>query len=162
MLYITLPILAIMLNATPSNAYGTEINSSKDPLAVAMEASVAGMMSQSERMKVISQNVANSEVTGSKPGEAPYRRKVIYFKTELKNGAMIPVVDKVGHDMSEFILKYEPGHPAADSQGYVKYPNISKVIENVDAKEAQRSFEANMNSMSVSKSMTYRAIDLIK
>lgn len=139
-----------------------EANCSSDPLKEAMNASVSGMMVQSERMKVISQNIANTEVTGSSPEESPYRRKVTYVTNVVKNGVSKPVVKVIAQDMSPLKKRYQPGHPAADAKGYVAYPNVDMVVETVDAKEAQRSFDADLNSLAVSKNMAYRALEIMR
>jgi flagellar basal-body rod protein FlgC len=135
-----------------------------DGLSGAMKAAEMGMRAQSYRLKIISENIANSNVTGNTAQENPYRRKTISFRTKKdeKTGANIVVVDKISEDMSDFHLRYEPYHPAADENGYVKYPNVELILESADAKEAQRTFEANLNSFNISKSNREIIINALK
>lgn len=135
-----------------------------DSSFAASRIAMSGMFAQGERLKVISQNIANSNVTATTSNEDPYRRKVIYFtnKFDPKIQAKRVVVEKIGRDHSPFVIKYQPSHPAANEKGYVKYPNVNIIIENTDAKEAQRSFEANVNAFEISKSNQNKIIDLMK
>ncbi|KIE06009.1 Flagellar basal-body rod protein FlgC [Candidatus Jidaibacter acanthamoeba] len=135
-----------------------------DSLSSAIAISAAGMRAQNERLKIITQNIANSEVTGANPNEDPYRRKQIIFKNVYNDNlkAVTVKVDRITPDKSDFILKYEPNHPAADANGYVKYPNINNVIESVDAKEAQRTFEANLSAMEIARANQSKIIDLMR
>lgn len=135
-----------------------------DSLLAASRISVSGMQAQSERLKVISQNIANQDVTGQAPGSEPYRRKIIFFKNEYdpKLGAEVVKIDKVSKDYSDFVLKYQPYHPAADDKGYVKYPNVNIVVETVDSKESQRSFDANTNALEIARANQNRVIELMK
>ena len=130
----------------------------------AMEVAAKGMRAQGIRMRVISQNLANSETTGSKPGEDPYQRQIVTFKNVLDRNAGVNFVsvDKVVKDKSEFKLKYDPQHPAADKSGYVSYPNVNPLIEMMDMREAQRSYEANLGIIDMTRSMLVRAIDLLR
>jgi flagellar basal-body rod protein FlgC len=136
---------------------------SGDDLSAAMKMASSGMQAQSVRLKVISQNIANSQTTAKRPEDLPYQRKIVFFVNDIDDDGKSEVirVDYIDTDDSEFILKYEPMHPAADRSGYVKYPNVNTVLESVDAKEAQRSFEANMYSYETSKNNRYKLIDLI-
>jgi len=139
-------------------------DASHDPLTAASQIAIAGMEVQSERLKVISQNIANAEVTGSSPSEDPYQRKTIFFeqKMDSKIGTDIVSVKKISTDKSDFILKYQPSHPAANAEGYVKYPNVNIVLEGVDMQEARRSFDANVNSFEITKSMQFKVLELMK
>ncbi|TNE32168.1 MAG: flagellar basal body rod protein FlgC [Alphaproteobacteria bacterium] len=130
----------------------------------AMEVAAKGMRAQGIRMRVISQNLANSETTGSKPGEDPYQRQIVTFKNVLQRntGVNFVTVDKVVKDKSEFKLKYDPQHPAADKSGYVSYPNVNPLIEMMDMREAQRSYEANLGIIDMTRSMLVRTIDLLR
>ncbi|MDZ5760879.1 flagellar basal body rod protein FlgC [Lyticum sinuosum] len=135
-----------------------------DSITASIKIAESGMQAQSNRLKVISQNIANSEVTGTDSSDNPYRRKIIFFKNVIdqNTGAEIIVVDKIDIDKSPYILKYEPHHPAADQNGYVKYPNVNIIIENVDAKEAERSFSANINSLGISKSLAHKTLKIME
>jgi flagellar basal-body rod protein FlgC len=136
-----------------------------DDLFNAMKVSAMGMRTQGARVRVLSENVANSDSTGKTPGSDPYRRQTITFKNHLdrKLGIQEVKVDKIGEDMkTPFELKFMPGHPAADANGYVKMPNVSTLIEVMDVREAQRSYEANLGMIEQSRSMVLRTIDLLR
>lgn len=130
----------------------------------AMEIAAQGMRVQGVRMRVISQNLANAETTGSKPGEDPYQRQIVTFKNVLERskGANFVTVDKVVKDQSDFKLKYDPQHPAADENGYIKLPNVNSLIEMMDMREAQRSYEANLGIIDMTRGMLVRTIDLLR
>lgn len=129
-----------------------------------MAISASGMQAQSERLRVISENVANQDTTGSTPGSDPYRRKTVTFENVIDrdNGLSKVQVKKVDHDMTPFEQRYDPTHPAADARGYVKMPNVNTMVEVVDSHEAQRSYEANLNTLQTTRSMLTRTIDLLK
>ncbi len=136
-----------------------------DTMFSTLAVSSAGMRAQSERVRVISQNIANSDTSPEKPGEDPYRRQVITFKSQLdKNlGAEVVRVKNVSEDQkSDFRIKYMPGHPAADADGYVKMPNVNSLVETMDMREATRSYEANMGMFTQSRDMMNRTIDLLR
>jgi flagellar basal-body rod protein FlgC len=125
----------------------------------------AGMAAQNERVRIIAQNIANADTGPTKPGEEPYRRQVITFKNELDKrvGAKVVQVDQVKEDTkSDFIMKYQPGHPAADENGYVKMPNINSLIETMDMREATRSYEANLGMFTQTRDMMNKTIDLLR
>lgn len=124
----------------------------------------AGMKVQGDRLRIVSQNIANAESTGQNPNEAPYRRKVITFKNALDKelGIKTVQVNKYGQDKSDFIKKYDPAHPAADEEGYVQMPNVNMMVEMVDMREAQRGYEANLNVVEVSKGMLMQTINLLR
>lgn len=126
--------------------------------------SAAGMKAQSERLRVVSENVANADSTGRTAGEDPYRRRIVTFRNVLDKelGIEKVKVDRVARDPSDFMMRYQPWHPAASSDGYVKYPNVSTIIEMVDMREAQRGYEANLNAIEISKAMLMRTIDLLR
>lgn len=131
----------------------------------AMTISAHGMKVQSQRVRVISENMANASTAGAKPGEDPYTRKTITFKNEMdkKAGMDLVNVDKIEEDkVRPYVLKYNPEHPAADIKGYVKMPNIDPIIETMDMREAQRTYEANLGMIDQSKSMIMQTIDLLR
>lgn len=131
----------------------------------AMKISAMGMKAQGTRIRVISENVANADTTGETPGSDPYRRQTITFKNELDRtlGLDTVKVSKIGVDKKDdFILKFMPDHPAANEEGYVKTPNINTLIEVMDVREAQRSYEANLGMIEQSRSMILRTIDLLR
>ena len=129
-----------------------------------MSIAASGLRAQAGRMRIISENIANSDSTPATPGADPYRRKVATFNSELDRSLEARVVGlgKVESDKSDFRLKYEPGHPSADANGNVKYPNVNPLIEMTDMREAQRSYEANINVISATRRMLQRTLDILK
>ena len=124
----------------------------------------AGLRAQAGRMRIISENIANADSTPSAPGQDPYRRKVPVFETEFDRALGVQLVElgKTETDTSAFRIKFEPGHPAADPNGNVKYPNVNPLIEMSDMREAQRSYEANINVVTATRRMIQRTIDILK
>ena len=130
----------------------------------AMNVSASGMKAQGMRMRVVSENLANSETTPGMPNEDPYRRKTISFKSQMDRSAGIEkvAVDRIDRDQkTDFRLKYDPSNPAADTRGYVKLPNVNTLIETMDMREAQRSYEANLGSIELSRSMLMKTINML-
>ena len=129
-----------------------------------MLVSASGMRSQTERLKIISENIANSKSTGLTSGSDPYQRKTIYFSNVLDRKLGIEKVEvrKIGRDKTPFQLKYDPTHIAADERGYVKMPNVSSIIERADAKEAQRTYEANLAMVQIAKAMINKTMELLQ
>ncbi|MEH2475803.1 flagellar basal-body rod protein FlgC [Nitrobacteraceae bacterium AZCC 2161] len=129
-----------------------------------MGIATSGLRAQAGRMRVISENVANSESTAQTPGGDPYRRKVPTFTSELDRtlDAKVVGLGRIKPDMSTFRMKYEPGNPSADAAGDVKYPNVNSLVEMTDLKEAQRSYEANLNVISATRRMIQRTLDILK
>jgi flagellar basal-body rod protein FlgC len=130
-----------------------------------MAISGAGMRVQSERVRVIAENLANADTAPTKPGEKPYTRQQISFKNELdrQRGQKLVTVDKISQDtQKDYELKYMPGHPAADANGYVQMPNVSTLIETMDMREASRSYEANMGMFTQTRDMMSKTIDLLR
>lgn len=133
-------------------------------LVKAMEAAAQGMKAQGTRMRVISENMANAETTGKASGDTPYQRQIVTFKNILnhKNDTMEVDVDRIVKDSTPFIMKYDPSHPAADAKGYVKMPNVNPLLEIMDMREAQRSYEANLGVIQMARSMLMHTIDLLR
>lgn len=133
-------------------------------LSSAMTIASAGMRAQSVRLRVTAENLANAESTATVAGGEPFRRKTVSFAERPDRDSGLELVDvaKLGEDGGDFELRYQPGHPAADTAGYVKYPNVSPLIELVDMREAQRSYEANLNAMQLARSMIGRTLDLLR
>ena len=129
-----------------------------------MAIAASGLRAQAGRMRIISENIANANSTSSAAGTDPYRRKVPTFQSEFDRemGVQLVELGKVQTDTSDFKLKYEPGHPAADVNGNVKYPNVNPLVEMTDMREAQRSYEANVNVISATRRMLQRTIDILK
>ncbi|MBT3238158.1 MAG: flagellar basal body rod protein FlgC [Rhodospirillaceae bacterium] len=135
-----------------------------DDIMKTLRISSSGMRAQGTRLRVISENIANAGSVPQSPGETPYRRKVVTFKNTLDRtiGLDTVKVDKVLPDRSEFKKKYDPSHPAAGSDGYIQTPNVNSLIEMMDMREAQRSYDANLNVMKTSKTMINNTIDLLR
>ncbi|MEQ8164938.1 MAG: flagellar basal body rod protein FlgC [Alphaproteobacteria bacterium] len=132
----------------------------KDALTI----SASGLKAQGARMKVIAQNVANASSAADTPEGEPYRRKTISFKNELdrEKGVETVAVKKIGEDKSDFVKTHDPSHPAADDNGFVMMPNVNTLIEVMDMREAQRSYEANLNVIEVSKTMLRSTLGIIR
>lgn len=130
----------------------------------AMSIATSGLRAQAGRMRVISENIANADSTAQTPGGDPYRRKVPTFSSELDRSLDAKVVSlgRIKTDTSAFRVKYEPGNPAADASGNVKYPNVNSMVEMVDMREAQRSYEANINIITATRRMIQRTLDILK
>ena len=122
------------------------------------------MKVQGTRLRVISENLANADSLPTGPGKSPYRRKNIQFQNVLDRelGLNLVKVKKIGVDKSEFNRRFEPAHPAADEKGYVQTPNVKTLIEVMDMREAQRSYDANLTAIRTARSMMRRTIDLLR
>jgi flagellar basal-body rod protein FlgC len=129
-----------------------------------LSASSSGLKAEGLRMRIIAENLANAESTSTTPGGLPYRRQVVTFADELDkaSGVNLVQVDKVLYDPTEFRRKYDPGHPSAGPDGYVLLPNVNALTETMDMRAAQRSYEANLNAIEVSRMMLMRTIDLLR
>ena len=130
----------------------------------ALDIAARGMDAQTTRLRVIAENLANQDTTGSTAGADPYRRKTVTFENSLDKqlGTDTVKVKQVGHDNSDFQLHYDPSNPAANADGYVKLPNVNSLVEVMDMREAERSYSANLAVMQASRSMLTRTIDLLK
>ena len=126
--------------------------------------SASGLRAQSLRMRVIAENLANTDSVAQQPGGDPYRRRVPTFRAEVDkaSGAIEVNVTGIKGDRSDFPRVYQPGNPAADANGYVLMPNVNSLTEAADMKAAQRSYEANLNAIEAARSLTLRTIDLLK
>jgi flagellar basal-body rod protein FlgC len=135
-----------------------------DELQKTTKIAIAGMKAQSERLRVISENLANVDSLAQTPDGTPYRRKVVSFKNELDNATGINrvKVDKVRNDQSEFQRRYDPAHPASDRDGYVLAPNVNPLIEMMDMREAQRSYDANLAVITSSRQLLQRTVEMLR
>ncbi len=126
--------------------------------------SAAGMQAQGTRLRVIAENIANADSLAAAPGGEPYRRKIVTFKNEFdwSISAHKVKIDKILTDKSDFTKKFDPTHPAADGDGYIQVPNVKPLIEMMDMREAQRSYEANLSVIEVSEGMLMRTIDMLR
>ena len=133
-------------------------------LVKSLKISASGMKAQGTRLRVIAENIANADSLGDRPGAEPYRRKQVSFKNELDRslGANLVKIGRIATDKGAFGNEYNPAHPAADAKGYVLTPNVNTLIEMMDMREAQRSYEANLNMIESSKQMLLQTIDLLK
>ena len=124
----------------------------------------SGLRAQSGRMRVIAENVANADSTADKPGADPYRRKVPTFSHQMDRelGGSVVSLGRVTRDQSPFRTRYEPGNPAADASGVVKLPNVNSLVETMDMREAQRSYEANLNIVTATRRMISRTLDILR
>lgn len=129
-----------------------------------LKIAASGLTAQTARMRVIAENIANADSTGKTPDADPYRRRIPTFQAVMdpEIGADTVKVGNIAEDMSDFESRYEPGNPAADKNGYVKYPNVDTLMETVDMREAQRTYEANLDVVTVTKQMVGRTIDILK
>jgi flagellar basal-body rod protein FlgC len=133
-------------------------------LSKTLKISAAGLQAQNARMRTIAENLANADSLADTPGGEPYRRKMLTFKTMLDRASGVAMVqpDKVIKDRSEFQKRFDPSHPGADADGYVMAPNVNTLIEAMDMRQAQRSYEANLSVIEVAKSMLLRTIDILR
>ena len=129
-----------------------------------LKIAATGLHAQSARMRVIAENLANADSAGKSPGDEPYRRRVPTFKAVMDQeaGGKVVQIGRLAYDMSDFQSRYEPGHPAADEQGYVQYPNVNSLIETMDMREAQRTYEANLNVVTVTRQMLGSTLDVLR
>ncbi len=129
-----------------------------------MRLSAAGMKAQGTRLRVISENIANADSLPTGPDKQPYRRRVVTFRNELDKSTGLQTVraNRVRPDLSDFPQRHDPGHPAADANGYVKTPNVNALIETMDMREAQRSYDANLNALKTSKMMLQETIGILR
>ena len=129
-----------------------------------LKVAATGLHAQSARMRIIAENLANADSAAKAPGEDPYRRRIptlaASFDREL--GAYEVKVGRITFDQSDFESRFEPGHPAADANGYVRYPNVNPLIETMDMREAQRTYEANLNVISVTRQMLGQTLNILR
>lgn len=133
-------------------------------LSISADIAVSGMKAQAERLRIISENMANADSVGIRPGEDPYRRQVVTFKDYIdkETGANMVKVSQVTTDNSQFEMKYMPNHPGANAEGYVALPNVNPLVEMMDMKEAQRSYDANLSVMRTAREMNSKILDVLK
>ena len=137
---------------------------SSDALQSTLKIAASGLSAQSTRLRIVSENIANAQSTAKTADADPYRRKTVSFRTELEQstGAAEVRIAEVGKDTSPFIEQYEPSHPAADERGYVRYPNVNMVVEMADMREANRSYEANLQVVRQARELISMTIDLLR
>lgn len=135
-----------------------------DPLVASLKVAASGIEAQSTRIRIVSENLANARSTGDMPGADPFRRKTVTFSAELDRAtnASLVQVSRLGFDEGDFSSEYDPGNPAADEKGFVKMPNVNVLVEMADMREANRSYEANLQSIKQSRDLISATIDLLR
>lgn len=135
-----------------------------DDFRASMFIAGSGMRAQGLRLRVISENIANADSVADTPGGDPYRRKVITFQNAMDNALNADVVRvrEIGEDPSDFELRFDPAHPAANEDGYVQLPNVSTLIETMDMREANRSYQANLKIVETAKSMFSQTVSILR
>ena len=135
-----------------------------DPLQVTLKIGSSGLEAQSKRLRVVSENLANAQSTGKTPGADPYTRKTISFESEVDDamGASLVKVAGIDRHHSPYRVEHNPGHPAADANGFVKLPNVDMLVEVADMREANRSYEANLQVIKQAREMIAMTIDLLR
>ena len=135
-----------------------------DAILSSLQIAASGLEAQSNRLRIVSENVANARSTGETPGSDPYRRKTVTFESEIDRltGASLVKVSDYGKDKSDFVIEHDPGNPAADADGYVKMPNVNMLVEMADMREANRSYEANLQVIKQARELINLTIDLLR
>ncbi|MHB2263945.1 flagellar basal body rod protein FlgC [Aliihoeflea sp. PC F10.4] len=135
-----------------------------DPLITSMKVAASGLGAQSERLRIVSENMANAQSTGNIPGSEPFQRKTITFAAELDraSGGSLVNVSSIANDRTAFPLEYLPGHEAANEAGYVKMPNVNMLIEMADMREANRGYDANLQVIKQARELISMTIDLMR
>ena len=136
----------------------------QDPLSSALRIGASGLEAQSKRMRVVTENLANAQSTGKTAGADPYTRKVVTFENELDeaSGTSLVKVGSVERHSSPFRIEHNPSHPAADKDGNVKLPNVDIMTEVADMREANRSYEANLQAIKQARDMIAMTIDMLR
>lgn len=131
---------------------------------ISLQVAAGGLHAQSARMRVIAENLANADSAARTPEEDPFRRRIPTFNAvfDREMDAYNVRMGRTVLDQSAFESRYEPGHPAADERGYVRYPNIDPLIEMADMREAQRTYEANLNVVSSTRAMFGQTLDILR
>lgn len=129
----------------------------------ALRISAAGMQAQATRLRVVAENLANADSTGQSPGADPFRRKTVTFANALDRSAGVDTVraSRIGTDPEAFPQRYDPSHPAADTNGYVKLPNIDPAVEAMDMREANGTYSANLAVLETTRGMLTRTIQAL-
>lgn len=135
-----------------------------DPLSASLKIAGSGLEAQSTRLRIVSENIANARTTGDTPGAEPYRRKTITFGAEMDraSGVSLVGVKRLGVDRGSFVEEFDPSHPAADERGIVKMPNVNMLIEMADMREANRTYDANLQTIRQTRDLITATIDLLK
>lgn len=126
-----------------------------------MAVAASALKAQQARMRIIAENIANSDSTAKTKGGDPYRRQIPVFTSAPIDGATGVKLAQVVPDTTDFTKEHDPSNPAADAQGYVKRPNVNPLIETMDMRDAQRAYEANLNIIETSRAMTEKTLDIL-
>ena len=135
-----------------------------DALTTALKIAGSGLHAESTRLRVVSENLANANSTGDTPGADPYSRKTVTFQSavdQATNAALVEI-DRIDVDRSECVQIYDPKHPAADQNGFVKTPNVNALVEMADMREANRSYQANLQVLRQARDLITMTIDLMR
>lgn len=133
------------------------------PSGAAMAVAASALRAQQARMRIIAENIANSDSTAAAPGGDPYRKQTPVFVTKVLPGGVKGVaMARIDEDQTPFRQEYDPSNPAADAQGYVKMPNVEPMIETLDMREAQRAYEANISVIETARAMDSSTLNLLK
>jgi flagellar basal-body rod protein FlgC len=137
---------------------------SVDPLSSSLRIASSGLEAQSMRLRIVAENIANAQSTGSVAGADPYSRKTVTFESEMDraSGDNLVSIKSIGTDMTPFRIEHQPGNPAADDKGDVKLPNVDLLFEMADMREANRSYEANLQIVKQARDMLSKTIDLLR
>lgn len=132
----------------------------------ALDVSTSGLIAQRTRLDAISSNLANMSTTRDETGQIrPYQPRYVTFATDTdvstSGGGTGVRVASVEYSTAEPNMKYEPGHPDANQQGYVAYPDINMTTEMVDALEATRAYEANIGVIEITKDLGAQTLRII-
>lgn len=135
-----------------------------DDISTAMQIAASGLRAQSARIRITAENIANANSTAEAPGLDPYRRQVPVFSSYLdqETGADLVKLSRVTLDPTEFTLRFDPNHPAANEEGYIALPNVNPLVEMMDLREAQRSYEANLGAMDTMRSMAASTLRILE
>lgn len=135
-----------------------------DPIDAAIKIAGSGLEAQSTRLRVVSENLANAHATGPMPGSSPYARKTVTFESQMDQAVGVDLVriKKVGVDRTPFRIEQDPGNPAADAKGFVKLPNVDMFMEMADLREANRSYEANLQVIKQVNNLSSMTLDLLR
>ena len=135
----------------------------RGPADAAMTVAASALRAQQARMRIIAENIANSDSTASTPTGDPYRKQTPVFNTKTLPGGLKGVaLTGINVDQTPFRKEYDPGNPAADATGFVKMPNIEPMVETLDMREAQRAYDANISVIETARTMDQRTLELLK
>jgi flagellar basal-body rod protein FlgC len=135
-----------------------------DYLGSAIKVAASGLGAESVRLRIVSENIANADATSTVPGGDPYQRKLVTFSSEVDratNAASVGI-GGIDRDNSDFRIEYDPAHPAADENGFVKFPNVNVLIEMADMRDANRSYQANLQVLRQARDLISMTIDMLK